>query len=193
MNDVLSPSQALAFITSGNWITHRGALSDWIKNPPVGLRVPDEDGNNALFHLLMQCLRTETFEEAQPLLEVLVACGMCPWDKNNQGDCAYRALVRGGADTNVLMWCWTLSCEPGHVEVNLMNRVASDRLDALIARYPIPGSPEQTQLRHQWGLGWLVCLPPGGMVKVPCCVCSQPLHCLTRLRLPAWFFRGWLL
>ncbi len=142
-------------IASNQWSAAKEPLIAFLRSPPSEewLQKTDVDGNNALYHLLAQCSNLQTFHAALPLLSLLVEkAALSPWDRNVQGTHAYAELMRSDAPSEVLMWCWTLPCEPGHAETELRLRVNADRLLHILQRCPFPGSSAQTCAREKWGL-----------------------------------------
>ena len=152
--ETVSSDAWFEWIVKGQWRTRQDVLLALLGSSSPGLKtgITDEEGKTALHHLLLQTLTPEALEENIELLDALSSCGLSPWQPDRAGRRAYQELIQQQACSEVLMWCWTRSMEPGHVEVDLSSRIASDRLDWVLGAHPIAGSVEQTHWRRLYGL-----------------------------------------
>lgn len=142
------------WVVSGQWQPHQEELLALLAGTPPGMKVGrvDDEGKTALHHLLLHSLTPEAFETNVLLLDALSAHALSPWQADRAGRRPYWDLIEHQACSEVLMWCWTRSMEPGHAEVGLSRRIASDRLDWILRAHPVAGSAEQTHARQMHGL-----------------------------------------
>lgn len=146
--------QWFALIRSGGWTGCIRELVDFIDHAPLAThwKQRDDRGHSALHYLLTQSTDVEAFEDARPLLEALSCRDLSPWDHDFHGQQPYWWLVENHACKEVLVWCWTRTQEPGHLERSLCDRIAFDRLSSVLRTSRFPGSPEQNRLRALHGL-----------------------------------------